>query len=180
MAETLSIISVACYAAAVFFLILAVFFFFFFRIPSVMGDLSGRTARKSIAKNRLRNEKSGSKSYRPSDVNKNRGTITGSMSEKVGRADKTGKKAEKKSKKELVFATMDDRPETGLLNENSATSVDTNETAPLDTVVSGEDSGTTEMLDAVAVPEKSFIRGGGMKLTLLDEVIMVHTDEVIG
>lgn len=36
-----------------------------FKIPIVIGDLSGRTAKKSIERMRLNNEKTGNKSYKP-------------------------------------------------------------------------------------------------------------------
>ena len=48
MAETLSILSIVSFAVAGASFMLAVFFWFFFKIPTVIGDLSGRTARKSI------------------------------------------------------------------------------------------------------------------------------------
>ena len=79
MAETLSNLSVIAYVVAAVCLVLAVFLWFIFKIPTVIGDLSGRTARKSIAKMRSANEKSGNKAYRASDVNRNRGKLTETM-----------------------------------------------------------------------------------------------------
>lgn len=79
MAETLQLLSIISFAVAAVCLVLAVFLWFFFRIPDVIGDLSGRTARKSIAKMRAANEKSGSKSYKESKANAERGKLTGTM-----------------------------------------------------------------------------------------------------
>ena len=59
--------------------ILAVFIWFKFDILAVIGDLSGSTAKKSIARMRENNEKSGVKSYRSSATNVQRGKLTDTM-----------------------------------------------------------------------------------------------------
>lgn len=79
MAEILSIISIVSFVVAGICLLFALFFWFKFKIPSVIGDLSGRTARKSIAQMRDYNEKSGKKSHRSSAANLERGRITDTM-----------------------------------------------------------------------------------------------------
>lgn len=56
-AEILSLVSKVTFALAVVFLVVTLFFFFKFRIIRIIGDLSGRTAKKSIAKMRAENEK---------------------------------------------------------------------------------------------------------------------------
>ena len=48
MAETLSMVSMVSFVAAGVCLALTVILWFAFRIPNVIGDLSGRNARKSI------------------------------------------------------------------------------------------------------------------------------------
>ena len=73
MAETLSMISIISFAGAAVCLVMAIIFFVYFKIPSVIGDLSGRTARKSIEQMRVMNEKSGKKVYKPDKVNLERG-----------------------------------------------------------------------------------------------------------
>lgn len=70
------IISIVCFSAAGVALLLAVFFLIKFRIISVIGDLTGKTARKSIEKMREENEKSGVKSHRPTPAAVQRGPIT--------------------------------------------------------------------------------------------------------
>ena len=191
MAKTLSIISMASFAASVFFLIAAVFFFFFFNIPSVYGDLTGLTAKRALAKRRAANEKSTVVHlYEPSKKNKMRGKTTDSIApvnKTEGKAEKKGKrKQEVPEKKELVFASLDDRPETGLLNENKAetakaaingeTELLGGETTSLGF---GDGSGTTDFLENTAVPVSAAPRKTREKLTILDEVVLVHTDEVI-
>lgn len=57
-------------------LALAVALFFLLRIPSVVGDLTGRTARRAIEDIRNRNESTGEKTHLPSRVNRERGRIT--------------------------------------------------------------------------------------------------------
>lgn len=56
MAETAAIVSNVSFVIAAICLILAVFFWFQYDILSVIGDLSGRNARKSIAQMRACNE----------------------------------------------------------------------------------------------------------------------------
>lgn len=78
-AQTFSTLSIVAYAAAGLCLALAVLFFFLFKIPEVIGDLSGRTAKKNIAKIRSANERSGDKAFTPGRVNEQRATLTKSM-----------------------------------------------------------------------------------------------------
>ena len=78
-AEILSLVSLISYIVAGICLILCVFFWIFLRIPSVIGDLSGRTARKSIARIRANTEKAGCQGYKPSSANANRWKLTANM-----------------------------------------------------------------------------------------------------
>lgn len=59
MAETLSMISKISFVAAGICLVVAIILFIRFKIPNVIGDLSGKNARKSIEQMRLLNEKVG-------------------------------------------------------------------------------------------------------------------------
>ena len=120
MTQTLQLLSTVAFAVAGACLILAFFLWFFFKIPSVIGDLSGRTARKSIARIREANEKSGNKSYVPSKINAARGKITAAMSET---GTNTGQK---------------ENPETGLLVENKVKSEDFDQTGILDNDATGK------------------------------------------
>lgn len=170
-AEILSLVSLISYIVAGICLALAVFFWFFFKIPSVVGDLSGRTAKKSIEKMRQANERTGNKSYRVSTTNAARGKLTDPMqpSSKLNQARTSAQQPKAESS----------RPETGLLAENKAESVLGEETAALDC---GETTGmlidddATVVLDEKVAPAN---RTGGKKLTMLQEVMLIHTDEVI-
>ena len=59
----------------------AIYCFFRFNIIKIINDLSGRTARKSIAQRRSENEKSGDKSFRPTQKAKDRGKTTDKIRE---------------------------------------------------------------------------------------------------
>lgn len=171
-AEILSLVSLISYIVAGVCLALAVFFWFFFKIPVIIGDLSGRTAKKSIEKMRQSNERSGHKVYRSSATNAARGKTTDTMpsSEKL-----------KKTTAEVAkpAASTDVQPETGVLNENKAEVVYGEETAALDVeeattlLVSAEE---TTALNVENIPAK---RAGGKKLTMINEVMLISTDEVI-
>lgn len=168
MSETLSTLSIISFAVAGICLVLAVFFLFFFKIPTVIGDLSGRTARKSIEQMRAANEKTGNKSYKESKTNVARGKLTDTI--------KDSRKLKKNAVKD------DDRPETGLLTENKASKVGSEATG----LLNDEKDETTGLLidEDVTVPldspiQKTEKRKGGKKLKMLDEVIIIHTDEVI-
>lgn len=167
MAETLSTLSIISFVVAGISLVLAVFFWFFFKIPTVIGDLSGRTARKSIARMRAANEKTGNKSYKESKTNAARGKLTDTI--------KDSGKLKKNAVKD------DDRPETGLLTENKADEVSSEATG----LLNDEDEATGLLVNEdVTAPldspiQKTEKRKGGKKLKMLDEVIIIHTDEVI-
>lgn len=79
MADILNTVSVIFFIAAGVFAVLAIALWFLFKIPIVIGDLSGRTAKKSIERMRLNNEKTGNKSYKTSKSNLERGKLTGTM-----------------------------------------------------------------------------------------------------
>lgn len=61
-------------------LVASVLLFFLLKIPHVIGDLTGRTARKAIEEIRNQNESSGDKVYRTSAVNRERGKLTDKIS----------------------------------------------------------------------------------------------------
>ena len=153
MAQTLQLFSIISFAIAGVCLILAVCLWLFFNIPTIIGDLSGRTARRSIARIRAANEKTGSKSYKESKTNTERGKLTGVMSS-------SGK--EKKT---------DENPETRLLFENKADGFGSETTGLL------ADKNATVQLET----EESIaiVRTGGKKLEMIEEVILIHTDDVI-
>lgn len=61
-------------------LVVSIMLFFLLKIPTVIGDLTGATARKAIENIRSQNESSGEKTYRTSQVNWERGKLTDKIS----------------------------------------------------------------------------------------------------
>lgn len=66
---------------AIIFAVLSVVLFIVLKIPKVIGDLSGATARKAIADIRDQNIRTGDKRHKTSAVNLERGRITDRISE---------------------------------------------------------------------------------------------------
>lgn len=176
IADILFIISNVSFGIAAVAFITAVVLFIKFKIPSVIGDLSGKNARRSIEQMRSYNEKTGDKKYRPSKVNEQRGKITAPMPVENGSGD-------------------EERPDTGLLDENKnmeetmplteETESLVEETAKLEeeTVALGEQAALsgqknmTERLDKI--PEATMPLRQREPVQLLEEILLVHTDEVI-
>ena len=77
--ETLQMLSTVAYVLAGIFLLAAIAIFFLLDIRSVIGDVTGATARKAIRDIRAQNEASGNKAYKPSPVNAARGKLTAKM-----------------------------------------------------------------------------------------------------
>lgn len=112
-------------ALAVIMLVVSIVLFFIYKIPSVIGDLTGSTARKAIEDIRNQNESSGNKVYKTSHVNRERGKLTDKISpsgglirnpsEAIGGAMAT----EKISTQELPLET----DETTVLNSFNETTV---------------------------------------------------------
>ncbi len=151
MAETLSNLSLVCYILAAVLLVVGIVLFVILRIPKTFSDYTGRSARKKIMKLRDNNEKSGNKSYRPSQVNKERGKITENIPSKPS-----------KKKKE-------DMPGTGIIAENKAHRYEAEATGLLD-------ESTAELNEPeLAQPP----RPSNIKLKLINEVVFIHTQEVI-
>lgn len=168
MAQTLENLSIISFLIAILFFAVAVFFWVFFKIPTVIGDLSGRTAKKSIAKMRDVNKKTGAK-HKGSKTNAERGKLTETMSNLKKDND------------------IDDKPETGLLSENKVEDVESDvtgildeETAALDTEVTGLLADENETAPLNNSNNQRPVRVGGKKLEIIENIMLIHTDEVIG
>ncbi len=226
-ADTLQLISLISFIAAGVFLIIALFLFIYLKIPRVIGDLSGRTARRNIAKLRSENEKGGAKSFRPSKVNMERGPLTETASKlnkpldpnETQTMEMEQPKESSKNETDVLehaaassqegtavlegsaaypvdettplmpqpsFTPAGTSGETSMLNEPAAAAVQaptmpSNETGLLER----EPSGGTELLDSDFVGGTEVLTEGVAKaqtqvpIRMLDEVILIHTDEVI-
>jgi len=162
MAEVLSVVSTVSYILAVIFSICSVILWFKFKILRVIGDLSGRTAKNSITRTREMNEKRGANFY----------------SAKPGFNKDMGFQIKEENKKKENDAG------TGLLNENRENSISISAQTGL---LAGEtmemeiaDTDETTELETVRVRNND--RQGSVTeeidFELIEEIILVHTDEV--
>lgn len=177
MADILSKISIVSFALAAVFFALAVLFWFKFGIPTIIGDLSGRTAKKSIAKMRNKNEKTGKKIFRPSSVNIERGKVTDIM--------KDSEKLNKDSVKRI-----EEIPETNILKENQLDNLNMDMTEVLnaneETCILSEkeieleefEDNATTLLNDNTINYISQLKQD-IDFKIIDEVVIIHTEEVI-
>ncbi len=173
MLQTYQTLSSVAYIISGISFIVAIFLFFFFKIPAVISDISGRTAKKSIAKMRAENEENSLKHYKESrnKTRLNKKTVT------TVRKEKTNKKED--------FAD-ENRPETGLLDENRAHIYEPAATALLNKAIVNVQKETSDLLiedNETMLLDSSGqnypVYPGGKKLEMIDEIIFVHTDDVI-
>lgn len=161
----------ALIACGVFFVI-AVVLFFTLRIPKVISDLTGRTARKAIENIRLQNEQSGDKTYQSSAVNLERGKLTDKISQSGRLMPRdatpfgTGVITEKISTMELEQPAG----ETDVLDQPIG---ETDVLTPIagETDVLAPVTGETEVLAPAEQPVQVF--------TIEYEITFIHTNEVI-
>lgn len=78
--ELLQTLSLVGFLLCGLFFLVTMGLFFWLKIPKVVGDITGATARKSIESIRRQNEESGEKKYKPSFVNVSRGRLTDKIS----------------------------------------------------------------------------------------------------
>lgn len=149
MAETLSTISLISFLAAGLFAILAVILWFVFRIPTVAGELSGRIAKKSIERMRKSNEEAGKNSWSPGAVERE----GKNFSANTGQAGKNRIEGENR--------------ETDLLAESTAGVYHSRETEALTEQIGTETAGKAQR------------RVSAVKIDLLEEILLIHTKEVI-
>ena len=161
----------ALIACGVFFVI-AVILFFTLKIPKVISDLTGRTARKAIESIRMQNEQSGDKTYQSSAVNLERGKLTDKISQSGRLMPRdathfgTGVITEKISTMELEQPAG----ETDVLDQPVG---ETDVLAPVagETEVLAPVAEETEVLAPAEQPVQAF--------TVEYEITFIHTSEVI-
>lgn len=179
---TINTVSIVFFVIAAISLLAAIYTFIRFNIPQVIGELSGRTARKSIAQMRDENAKSGNKAHRPSPAAVERGTLTDKIEEKP----KPSPKAEKKAG-ENAIESVD--PNATVALKNSI--YDDNATVPLKNQEQGEQtdilSDGTELL---ADNETTVLNGDTPQpsvtknvktdgFEVIKSIVLIHTNETI-
>lgn len=179
--------SIAC---AVMFVV-SVILFITLKIPNVIGDLTGRNAKKAIENIRKQNEASGGKAYKASAVNLERGRLTDKMTpsgnlQRRGITSVFGVHTEKIStmkleqqasvgmdtdneSNETMVLEQDYSNETSVLNHNYS-----NET----TVLSQQNVGETTVLSS-HMPQNPSETTVLNQFMVLEDITFIHTDEII-
>jgi len=170
-AATLSTLSIVAFVIAGISLAIAVFLWFFFKIPTVIGDLSGKNAKKSIAKLRATNEKTGNKSYKPSATNQERGKLTETMAGLT--SDINHKPKNNVKKRTSKINNKSNEAVTGVLSSNKVNGSLESETTGL----LNESEETALLTETLKTPPPE--RVGGKVLNMLEEIMYIYTDEVI-
>lgn len=149
-------------------LVVSVLVFFMLKIPTVIGDLTGANARKAIENIRSHNESTGDKTYRSSQVNRERGKLTDKISPS-GRIVKDPSHSLHGAMGTEKIGTQQLHPEDGA----SETTVLTGElTGANETTVLGNENlaNETTVLNAQTFSNAFVIEY---------EITYIHTDEVI-
>ena len=169
---TINIVSIIFFIIAGVSLLVAIYSFVRFNIPQVIGELSGRTARKSIAQMRDKNEKTGNKAHRPSPSAIERGTLTDKIEKKksVEKSDKKISKVEEGT--ELLNSTekLLTNIQTELLNESETELSDDNATTVLSeetTVLTNNDNSQIN------------VSNDSNDFKIMQNIVLIHTNETI-
>ena len=169
---TINIVSIIFFIIAGVSLLVAIYSFVRFNIPQIIGELSGRTAKKSIAQMRDKNVKTGDKSHRTSPAAKERGTLTDKIEKKksVEKSDEKISKVEEGT--ELLNSTekLSTNIQTELLNENETELSDDNATSVLSeetTVLTNNDNSQINVLN------------DSNDLKIIQNIVLIHTNETI-
>ena len=160
MVDTIKLLSTIAFIAAAVFLVIAIFLFFRFQIITIINDLSGRTARRSIAQIRENNIRSGERPYRSSAVNLNRGKLTEPIPDDTSDTSRTTEKLSGAS------APLEN-PGTTLLHEDGTTELLTS------------NEGTTVLTEEIPGALATSADVERIEICILDRIIYTHTDEVI-
>lgn len=162
--ETYRLIFTISLISSIVLLVITVILFFALRILRVIGDLSGSNARKAIQTIREQNQQTGTKAYKSSPVNLQRGRLTnkisvsGRLEELHGATNGLGMPTEK-------IPTAPDIP--SYSNETTVLPIHGNET----TVLYGQ------MSNEAALPPQGNTSAG--QFAIIYEITFRHTNEMI-
>ena len=155
----------------------SVLVFFLLKIPTVIGDLTGANARKAIENIRNQNESTGDKTYRSSQVNRERGKLTDKISPS-GRLIKDPSHSLHGAMGTEKISTQELHPE-DVTNETTVLT-GANET----TVLTGELAGgneTTVLSNEKPANETTVLNAQTFSnaFVIEYEITYIHTDEII-
>lgn len=149
--------------AAAVMLIISVLLFIFLKIPTVIGDLTGSNARKAIENIRSQNASSGDKTYKTSQVNRERGRLTDKISPSGNLI---------KNPSDVLGGAM--------VTEKISTQPLKPEMASNETTILGPESGETTLLDQTGENETAVLAQPTENVFEIEfEITYIHTDEVI-
>ena len=149
---------------AVLFLVISIILFFVYNIPSVIGDLSGSTARKAIEDIRSQNESSGDKTYKSSYVNRNRVKITDRITESGS----------------LIPSWQDESNKAMATTKIDTTVLESEAREAYESSIRMTDSGETTVLDYTSDGETSVLSYDSSNVFEIEyELSLIHSDEVI-
>lgn len=178
MASTLSNLSVIAFVLAGVFFAVAVALFIVLKIPKVIDYFTNRSAKKTVQQMVSSNGPSKIASFQTSPSNKARGKVTEQVDIQPPQKKKTGKLANAPSSQQL---SPGERPETGLLSEkeNHTAYLDPTEELVLDLAAETEslDDHATSVLPETI--EKVASNRPRIEMEKLEEVVFIHTDEVL-
>lgn len=173
---TINPVSIILFALAGVSLVVAIYSFIRFNIPQVIGELTGRTAKKSIAQMREKNAKTGDKSHRPSAVAQERGTLTDKIDEKE--TEVTAKKSDSTELldegTELLSDSTDDEGTEVLGNATELLIDNATELLSDETSILNEETSVLSptMLESTPVEIND-------EFKMIQNIIFVHTNETI-
>lgn len=193
MASTLSNISLILLVASGVLFVTAVLIFIVMRIPTVISDLSGRTARKAIEKMRSANIKKGPSSNNYSNKGSSNAVIKDEPFDKEYKKEKQKETLKEKKEKELLEKKKAEKKnlkqklnignkyaETGIIGDNKQNGVSM--AAETELLQSNEtellESNETLPLDYVEEKPETQVRKG-VSMQMIDEITLVDSDEVI-
>lgn len=174
--QTYQWICYICAALCGLMLLISVLLFFLLRIPKVIGDLTGSTARKAIKDIREQNVSTGNKVYKTSAVNRERGKLTDKISPSGRLIRNPSNDLSGAMETEKISSQRLTADETTVLSADEGTTLLTpemtpgNETTVLTPDMSSGGSETT-VLDASMVGYAGF--------AIEYEITFVHSNEII-
>lgn len=203
-ANTWLIIAIVGFSLSGVALIAAVILFIKLNVPSIIGDLTGRTVAREIKAMREINKSSGDKRFRSSAVNVGRGTLTEKVADEAGhikaiahtskRLDKTsGPLNEKKRTKSKSLTSLENdsnivsqipQNSTDVLRNSVTEGLRSEATEVLSDTVTEVLSKETEVLSrntTVLSSEEQYVEKDTkpIEFRIVRDIVVTHSDEVI-
>ncbi len=171
MAGLLETISIIAFVLSGVFFVLALVLLFRYKIFEVFGNLNGRTAKKSIEQIQLQNEKKHVKKQRPQGASATPARRSGSEPTEL-----LGDRNETVARSEEATQVLGDCHATVDLSGEETAWIAGDQTEQLE---ESAFTGTATALLVDVPPAPNVNLHAGIKLRMLDEIMIVHTNEVI-